>query len=110
MSIEPAADIEGTVYNSVAMPGSHNNWDAAADALTLCNVKDGGISHIWMGTFKLSACELKFAANGNWDVNWGGTGFPYGVGVQNGSNIPVSEGEYTVFLNDLTGQYMFISK
>jgi hypothetical protein len=73
-------------------------------------VKDGGESHIWMGNFKFRACELKFAANGNWDVNWGAAGFPYGVGVQNGSNIPVSEGDYTVFLNDLTGQYMFISK
>ena len=94
------------------MPGSHNEWNAASttDALTLCGVKDGGESHIWMGNFKLSACELKFAANGNWDVNWGAAGFPYGVGVQNGSNIPVSEGDYTVFLNDLTGQYMFISK
>ena len=110
VTIEPATDIAGTVYNSVAMPGSHNGWDAAADALSLCAVKDGGISHIWKGDFSLSACELKFAANGNWDVNWGGSGFPYGVGVQNGSNIPVTEGEYTVFLNDLTGQYMFISK
>jgi hypothetical protein len=112
ISIEPATGIKGTVYNSIAMPGSHNDWNAASttDALTLCGVKDGGESHIWMGNFKLSACELKFAANGNWDVNWGAAGFPYGVGVQNGSNIPVSEGDYTVFLNDLTGQYMFISK
>lgn len=110
VSIEPASNISGTDYQTICMPGDYNGWDAALNPLTLCAVKDGGRSHIWMLDYKFGNCLLKFAANGSWDVNWGAAGFPYGTGVQNGSNIPVSEGEYTVFFNDLTGQYMFISK
>ena len=110
VSIEPATEVKGTQYQTMGMPGDYNGWDAGGNQMTLCPVKADGISHIWMLNYSFDGCLLKFAANGNWDVNWGGTGFPYGVGVQNGSNIPVTAGEYTVFLNDLTGQYMFISK
>ena len=58
--------------------------------------------------------EVKFAANGDWADNWGPADgsakmFPYGEGVGGGANIPAKAGSYTIFLNDITGQYMFIS-
>ena len=51
---------------------------------------------------------MKFAADGGWDFNWGNDTFPWGEGKQNGANIPYVAGSYTVFLNDMTGQYMYI--
>ena len=54
--------------------------------------------------------ELKFAADSGWAVNWGSTIFPVGVGVQNGANIPVEAGTYTVVFNDLLGKYYFITQ
>jgi hypothetical protein len=53
--------------------------------------------------------ELKFAAEGAWDVNWGANDFPYGVGVGNGPNIPVRAGTYNVFFNDILGTYNFVA-
>jgi hypothetical protein len=54
--------------------------------------------------------ELKFAADNAWDVNWGATGFSYGVGVGNGPNIPVAAGTYNVIFNDILGRYYFIAQ
>ena len=63
---------------------------------------------LWFKELTLSEdCELKFTSNGNWDVNWGSTTFPYGTGVGGGKNIPAKAGNYKVFFNDITGQYMF---
>ena len=53
--------------------------------------------------------ELKFAA-GSWDVNWGNSAFPYGIGTQGGDNIVVKKGSYRVYFNDITGNYMFIEQ
>ena len=65
---------------------------------------------MWYGQFNDSEDgEVKFAADGGWDVNWGAAEFPYGTGVQGGSNIPYKAGSYSVYLNDITGQYMFIA-
>ena len=54
--------------------------------------------------------QLKFAADEGWTYNWGAEEFPYGIGVQNGLNIPVKAGTYDVFFNDLTGHYNFIKR
>lgn len=60
------------------------------------------------GTLQSTPGEVKFRMNGNWTVNWGGTTFPSGTGVQGGSNIPVTtSGFYNVTLNALTGAYTF---
>ena len=53
--------------------------------------------------------QLKFAADGDWAVNWGSVNFPYGIGEQNGDNIPVAAGTYNVFFNDILGIYNFVS-
>ena len=95
-------------FDSMAMPGSQNGWDPAADAMTALETFDGAENHVWFKELTLSEdCELKFTSNGNWDVNWGATAFPYGTGVSGGKNIPCTAGTYKVIFNDITGQYMF---
>ncbi|HZV70623.1 MAG TPA: SusF/SusE family outer membrane protein [Saprospiraceae bacterium] len=52
--------------------------------------------------------EAKFRQFDAWDINWGSTDFPTGVGTQNGPNIPIpTGGEYYVTFNKSTGEYNF---
>ncbi len=51
--------------------------------------------------------EVKFRQENQWDVNWGDWVFPTGYGYQDGPNIPVPAGTYTVTFNRLTGEYAF---
>lgn len=51
--------------------------------------------------------EVKFRANDDWKFNWGAADYPAGIGVQNGPNIPVPAGTYTVVFNVNTGAYSF---
>ncbi|MEM6396328.1 MAG: hypothetical protein AAF741_08280 [Bacteroidota bacterium] len=55
--------------------------------------------------------EVKFRANDDWSVNWGGDAFPSGAAVMNGANIAVTEGLYYVTLNtnDLTYNFQEIT-
>jgi len=64
----------------------------------------------WTLDVTLTAAEVKFRANGAWDINWGASDFPTGTGVQNGPNIPVFAGDYTVKFNACTGEYSFAVK
>lgn len=110
IAIEPYTATTPKVFSSIAMPGGHNEWNAAGDPMTATFTYDGAENHMWTTTLTLGAdAELKFAADGAWDFNWGAVEFPYGAGTQNGANIPAKAGVYTVFLNDITGQYMFIA-
>lgn len=96
-------------FSTVGLPGGHNGWDATS-AMTALETFASAENHVWVTTLDLDADnEMKFAADGDWAVNWGATDFPFGTGVQNGSNIPVTAGSYTVVFNDITGQYMFIA-
>lgn len=96
-------------FTSMAMPGSHNEWDASGNAMTACESLNGD-NHMWMAQFDVTADgEVKFAADGAWNDNWGADAFPYGTGTNGGVNIPYTAGSYTVFLNDITGQYYFIA-
>lgn len=107
IAIEPyTANVK--TFNSMAMPGSQNGWDATADAMAAVETHGSAENHVWYASLNLSAdSELKFTSNGNWDVNWGATTFPYGSGVNGGANIPATAGAYRVVFNDITGQYMF---
>lgn len=51
---------------------------------------------------------VKFRRDGAWDINWGGSTFPSGQGVQNGPNIPTVAGVYDVTINISNGTYTFI--
>ena len=61
----------------------------------------------WTLDIVLIGGEAKFRANGAWDVNWGDSAFPQGVGTQGGPNIPIFAGDYTVTFNSNSGAYNF---
>jgi len=104
------APYEGSViaFTSMGMPGDYQDWLPGATLMTpMSTVVE---NHDWiMKNMTYDNTELKFAGNGSWDHNWGSKEFPVGTGVQNGANIPVEAGTYTVVFNDILGKYYFIS-
>lgn len=103
LSIEPAQDLTSTEYTAVSISGSFNGWSD-----TQLERVPGTNSHDWYCPLSLNTeTELKFKANNNWDLNWGGTAFPSGRGVPNGENIHLPAGNYIVLFNELTGHYRF---
>lgn len=59
-------------------------------------------------TLNLLQGAAKFRANGGWDVNWGATDFPSGIGTQGGPDIPIPQaGKYLIEFNKATGAYSF---
>ena len=90
------------------MPGDYQDWDPGATLMTPMNTVVE--NHDWVKdlTFEENS-ELKFDANGGWDVNWGSNTFPVGTGVANGDNIPVDAGSYKIVFNDILGKYYFIA-
>lgn len=105
--IEP---IEGTVgvYEMISMPGDYQGWNTGENVMNAMstNVEN----HDWY-VMKVTYDDiaLKFAADNAWDVNWGAADFPYGIGQQNGPNIPIKAGTYNVFFNDILGAYNFVA-
>ena len=67
--------------------------------------------HIWFTEdVVLSEAGIKFRANQDWGVNWGG-GENFPSGVATGDDIIVSKaGTYDVWFNDVTGRYLFIEQ
>jgi uncharacterized delta-60 repeat protein len=55
----------------------------------------------------LSAGEMKFRQDGAWVINWGAAAFPQGIGFQDGPNIGIPGGVYSVSFNRKTGAYSF---
>ena len=96
------------VFNTMSMPGGYNGW-GMDDHMDACETLSDE-NHMWVAQFNPAEDgEVKFAANDDWGDNWGAETFPYGTGVGGGANIPYVAGSYTVFLNDITGQYYFIA-
>ena len=55
-------------------------------------------SHTWIAkSVTLKDGEIKFRANGAWDINWGGTDLKK-LTSNNGANIRVNAGTYTIQL------------
>ena len=91
-------------YNSVGIIGSAttNGWDNS----TAMGIGDDG--HTWsLQNYELTSGDIKFRANNNWEVNWGGSEFPTGIADVNGENIPVVPGFYNIQFNDFTREYHF---
>ena len=97
------------VFSKITIPGSHNGWNQVdGNEMTPVTTIAGGENHDWVTEITLSAdSEVKFAADGAWDDNWGNAAFPFGIGTQNGANIKALAGKYKVFFNDITGAYFF---
>ncbi len=86
-----------TAYDNIGIIGGFNSWAASVPLVT----PDGNT--YTLTDYYFSANEAKFRLNDAWDVSYGGTTFPSGDAVQNGSNIPVTPGYYTVtFVNNTT--------
>lgn len=95
-------NLNPVTYATVGIIGSATSrgWDAS----TPMNAGTSG----WNLTTYLTTGELKFRANDSWDVNWGGSDFPSGTAVRNGSNIQINEtGYYTIHFNDQANTYSF---
>lgn len=94
-------------YYFITIPGAYNDWDVSVAFGTV--MWDIGTNpHDWFIELNLSNdSELKFAP-GSWDYDWGTDQFPFGKGYQGGYNIPAKAGNYYVYFNDLSGDYMFI--
>jgi hypothetical protein len=95
-------------YALIGLSGAFNGW-AAPDAKLIAQSFD---IHIW----RLAKQELpaggdgfKFRVNEDWTINWGGDTFPSGIGLDGGSNIKADvEGDYEIWFNDITKQYLFL--
>ena len=95
-----------TNYDSMGIAGTINGW--SFDATTPSCASN---NHDWYYTFtSAGGDEVKFGANCDWGTNWGSDTFPYGIGVNNGANIPVTAGTWVACFNDITGAYTFIQK
>ena len=95
------------VYEMIGMPGEYQGWNPAENLMN--GMSTAVENHDWyLKSVTYSDTELKFAANGAWDVNWGATDFPYGIGTNGGPNIPVRAGTYNVYFNDILGTYNFV--
>lgn len=104
-----AYEEEPTVYTEISISGDFNGWGDTP--MTAFNTVDGVVNHLWSYEFSTDvATTLKFKTTGSWDTNWGGTGFPYGIGVGNGANIDVPEGNWIITFNDIDGSYAFTAK
>jgi len=104
-------DIAPGVYTMIGMPGNYQGWNPAENLMTAVNTKNENHDWIVKDFVITESTTLKFAADGTWDVNWGaGAAFPVGEGVQNGNDIPVPPGTYTVMFNDILGYYYFMEQ
>ncbi len=102
-----------TEYSSISLIGEFNSWNGDLD-MTQVATKSGNASHCWyVETTFSSSGELKFRADADWTVNWGlgvdvSTTF-YGTAVSGGDNITVPAGTYRIYLNDITGGFVFVA-
>lgn len=95
-----------TIYETMGIIGTASplqNWDEDVDM-----ARSATDSSVWTLRTDLFDGELKFRANNNWDVNWGGTDFPIGTAsLGSFTNIPITAGEYFITFNSFTLEYSF---
>ena len=109
--IEPLETVPGA-YTQIGMPGAYqpgDGWDVNGNVMNAMSTSVENHDWYLMGVTYSENTELKFAADGAWDVNWGKNVFPYCIGTQGGENIPVAAGTYNVFFNDILGTYNFVA-
>lgn len=97
-------------YEFISLIGDFNGWGGDADLTQVT-------PHNWyLENFTTTSDGgLKFRSGHDWDENpnWGADAniadINYGVGVNNGANITVPAGTYNVYLNDITGEFLFVT-
>lgn len=97
------------VHSFVSLIGAQTGWGSDIADLT----KDPANDYIWSGTVTLAPGELKFRADHDWGTNWGtsfGTAATSlsGYSEKDGGNMEiVTAGDYFVYINIATGEYLF---
>lgn len=90
-------------YPSIGILGTALNGYLANDIdLTTTNGFSYSISNVVM-----TSGTVKFRKDDLWTSNWGSSGFPTGTGTQNGDEIPVTAGTYTISFEKSSGNYAF---
>ncbi|WP_222983506.1 SusE domain-containing protein [Flagellimonas meishanensis] len=101
-----AADYTTVGYIGSATTGDDTGWNSDLDF-----TQSSFDTHIWFAAdVTLFDGEMKFRAEDDWGVNWGGDTAISGVGTQDGPNIPVAAGTYDIWFNDLDGRYILVPK
>ena len=106
-SIDSFDESGAATYSTIGIIGDStpDGWGADTDM-----TQSTFDPHLWYITgIDLVDGEAKFRAGDAWDTNWGADTELTGFGTQDGPNIPVSEGSYDVWFNDLDGSYVFIT-
>ena len=111
-SLTPYTGSTPQTFNVMTMPGEHNYWSVESGEYNMSPINLFKENHEWVyrGFTVSGENPMKFAADHQWDANWGDKEFPYGVGQQDGNNIVMKKGTYDVYFNDITGHYNFIRK
>ncbi|AWA30028.1 hypothetical protein HYN48_08020 [Flavobacterium magnum] len=92
-------------FPSIGVIGTAVSAGGFTDPDTDLSTTDGVNYVLYNHTFTTG--EAKFRQDNDWAVNWGSADFPSGTGTQDGSNIMVTAGMYTVHFNRQTGAYSF---
>lgn len=100
-------------YATIGLVGEFCGWNQASDDNQMTQLTP----HNWYKNITLSAGKLKFNANKEWTISWGGeTDLNIGdsncgkTTTANGKDMYVPAGTYDVFFNDITGQFVFVGK
>jgi hypothetical protein len=100
-------------YTTIGLVGEFCGWNQAADENQMTQLTP----HNWHKTITLTAGKLKFNANKEWTISWGGEtdlnigDTNYGKSTTaNGKDMYVPAGTYDVYFNDITGQFVFVGK
>lgn len=110
-SLTPNAAASGAMtYATIGIIGTAtpNNWDSDTDM-----TQSAFNPHLWYIPSQLLKAqqEMKFRADNDWAVNWGGDTSYSGQASSGGPNIPVnilSDGNYNIWFDDITGRYIYI--
>ena len=94
-----------TPYPKLGILGTSTpgGWDSDTDLTS-----NASNPFLWSKIITLTDGVSKFRANDAWDVNWGASDFPGGIGASGGPDIPTKGGTYFVTFNTGTGEYYFL--
>lgn len=103
------AKYDGTAkkFANIFLAGGHNNWNKDSDGLQPVSTYAAAENHNWTKTVTFtdgSDMGFKFTDASTW---WGAAGFPYGTANTSMGNGAFKAGTYSVFFNDITGQFYF---
>ncbi len=97
-------------HESISLIGDFNGWGGDLDLTE-------GAPHNWyvFGAEIPADGGLKFRAGHDWTFSWGAEAdiadCNYGTATSsNGPNMTVPAGTYDIFFNDITGQFVFVSR